>query len=372
MRGEARSFVSQPLVSILTPVFDTPVPWLREAVDSVFAQIYENWELCIADDASSDQRVRRVLDEYLQRDSRIKVVFRTENGHISRATAHPSLLGVSRPSPEVVSVRSLPAFALFGVDQSACWRIPPSFGRLLPFVVRPPSTSLGIGVGHIAGDDPDPVAPVRGPDSRSRNNSAPHLVAERFQVSVYALEAVRHLDDASNVLQQAPTGPEGGHNPTQFRPEIAVVVHAALDSGHTPRLAGKAAGEQVDGSARDHRVSDVIGDRHPRPVFGQHPPAPRVAFDKADRLDASGPRRRQREAALNRCRKTCQCGSTSSASLGITSFLHQAILLPNPAAGPYSRFGYRFHATAPSRAKSVGCCSAGSVASDARFFTACR
>src|SRR3954470_11977887 len=45
MRVEAHGFVSQPLVSILTPVFDTPVPWLREAVESVLAQVYENWEL---------------------------------------------------------------------------------------------------------------------------------------------------------------------------------------------------------------------------------------------------------------------------------------------------------------------------------------
>ena len=53
MRVEARSFVSQPLISILTPVFDTPVPWLREAVDSVLTQVYENWELLLIDDGST-------------------------------------------------------------------------------------------------------------------------------------------------------------------------------------------------------------------------------------------------------------------------------------------------------------------------------
>src|SRR5205823_9426343 len=57
--------------------------WLGEAIDSVQCQIYENWELCIADDASTDQRVRPFLLERAETDKRIKVVFRTANGHIS-------------------------------------------------------------------------------------------------------------------------------------------------------------------------------------------------------------------------------------------------------------------------------------------------
>ena len=41
LRTEARTFTSQPLVSIITPVFNTPVPWLEEAVASVEQQAYE-------------------------------------------------------------------------------------------------------------------------------------------------------------------------------------------------------------------------------------------------------------------------------------------------------------------------------------------
>ena len=52
MRHEVRALASQPLISVLTPVFDTPVPWLREAVESVLAQVYENWELLLLDDGS--------------------------------------------------------------------------------------------------------------------------------------------------------------------------------------------------------------------------------------------------------------------------------------------------------------------------------
>jgi glycosyltransferase involved in cell wall biosynthesis len=71
MRQEARGFVSQPLVSIITPVFNTPVPWLRECVESVLAQAYEKWELILIDDGSTDPEMLRSLTELAASDSRI-------------------------------------------------------------------------------------------------------------------------------------------------------------------------------------------------------------------------------------------------------------------------------------------------------------
>lgn len=76
----------QPLVSIIMPTYNTPEQWLRRAIESVQEQIYPNWELCIADDASTAPHVRAVLSEYAARDSRIKIEFRTTNGHISAAS----------------------------------------------------------------------------------------------------------------------------------------------------------------------------------------------------------------------------------------------------------------------------------------------
>lgn len=76
----------KPLISVLMPVYNTPERLLREAIESVRAQIYQNWELCIADDCSTEPHVRRVLNEYAKRDPRIKVVLRDKNGHISRAS----------------------------------------------------------------------------------------------------------------------------------------------------------------------------------------------------------------------------------------------------------------------------------------------
>jgi len=76
----------QPLVSILFPVYNTPANYLTAAIESVVGQIYQNWELCIADDCSTEPYVTKILAEYADRDPRIKVTFRSENGHISAAS----------------------------------------------------------------------------------------------------------------------------------------------------------------------------------------------------------------------------------------------------------------------------------------------
>ena len=86
MSTAGKPSLEPPLISIIMPVYNTPEPYLRSAIDSVLAQVYENWELCIADDASSDGHVRGILEEYASKDSRIKLCFRRENGHISAAS----------------------------------------------------------------------------------------------------------------------------------------------------------------------------------------------------------------------------------------------------------------------------------------------
>jgi glycosyltransferase involved in cell wall biosynthesis len=52
----------------------------------VRSQIYQRWELCIADDASASPHVRRILEEYARLDDRIKVVRLEQHGHISQAS----------------------------------------------------------------------------------------------------------------------------------------------------------------------------------------------------------------------------------------------------------------------------------------------
>lgn len=86
MSDAARDFSRQPLISVVTPVYNTPEEYLRAAIESILGQVYARWELCLADDASTAPHVRRVLEEYRSRDARIKVVYRRQNGHISAAT----------------------------------------------------------------------------------------------------------------------------------------------------------------------------------------------------------------------------------------------------------------------------------------------
>lgn len=76
----------QPLLSVLMPVYNSDTRWLRAAIASVQSQLYEKWELCIADDHSTDPRVGELLRDLAARDTRIKLHFRDVNGHISAAS----------------------------------------------------------------------------------------------------------------------------------------------------------------------------------------------------------------------------------------------------------------------------------------------
>ena len=83
---ETVAVLNKPLISVIMPVYNTPENYLRGAIQSVINQAYPYWELCIADDASTDSQVKPILEEYVKLDSRIKVVYRQENGHISAAS----------------------------------------------------------------------------------------------------------------------------------------------------------------------------------------------------------------------------------------------------------------------------------------------
>lgn len=86
MKMATISWTQRPTFSVIMPVYNTPEQLLREALDSVIAQAYPHWEMCIADDCSPSPDVRRVLDEYAARDGRIKIIYREKNGHISEAS----------------------------------------------------------------------------------------------------------------------------------------------------------------------------------------------------------------------------------------------------------------------------------------------
>ncbi len=75
-----------PKISVVMPVFNPQVRFLESAIASVVNQVYENWELCIADDRSTDAAVHFSLNHWAAKDHRIRIIFRKENGNISAAT----------------------------------------------------------------------------------------------------------------------------------------------------------------------------------------------------------------------------------------------------------------------------------------------
>ncbi len=86
LRTRAAALADAPTISVIMPVYNTPEPFLREAIGSVMAQLYPRWELCIADDASPAPHVQAVLQEYAARDPRVKVTRCARNGGISAAS----------------------------------------------------------------------------------------------------------------------------------------------------------------------------------------------------------------------------------------------------------------------------------------------
>ncbi|MEY2560581.1 MAG: hypothetical protein QOG51_996, partial [Verrucomicrobiota bacterium] len=86
LRTALRQMRKQPLISVLLPVYNPDLGLLEAAIASIERQYYERWELCIADDASTDPKVRPFLEEKARGDDRIKLTFRKKNGHISACT----------------------------------------------------------------------------------------------------------------------------------------------------------------------------------------------------------------------------------------------------------------------------------------------
>ncbi len=85
-KKEIEKLKYKPKISILTPVYNPDEDFLCECIESVINQTYENWELCLADDASSNPKIKEIIKRYAQKDKRIKYKFRKKNGHICRAS----------------------------------------------------------------------------------------------------------------------------------------------------------------------------------------------------------------------------------------------------------------------------------------------
>jgi glycosyltransferase involved in cell wall biosynthesis/SAM-dependent methyltransferase len=86
IRFHIESLPAQPTISVIVPTYNTDPAVLSATIKSVQAQLYENWQLCIVDDASPNSQVREIIEQYAARDSRICFSIRPVNGGISAAS----------------------------------------------------------------------------------------------------------------------------------------------------------------------------------------------------------------------------------------------------------------------------------------------
>ena len=80
------NMAEKPAISVLMPVYNPPLEFLKEAIESVRTQMYPYWQLCIADDASTEPGVKELIHSYTKIDTRIQAVYRKINEHISAAS----------------------------------------------------------------------------------------------------------------------------------------------------------------------------------------------------------------------------------------------------------------------------------------------
>lgn len=86
MKQRQHHFAYEPKISIIVPVYRTPLPFLKDMIESVLNQSYSNWELCIADGSCYDAQVQHVIREYMKHEERIRYIVMDENQGISGNT----------------------------------------------------------------------------------------------------------------------------------------------------------------------------------------------------------------------------------------------------------------------------------------------
>lgn len=79
-------FKYNPKISIILPLYNPPIIWLKKCVLSVQSQYYKNWELCVVDDCSNDLEGYYLIEKLKSIDNRIKIQRLPKNLNISLAS----------------------------------------------------------------------------------------------------------------------------------------------------------------------------------------------------------------------------------------------------------------------------------------------
>lgn len=84
--NDIKQWKIHPLISVVMPIYNPPIKWLKIAIESLQNQIYTNWELCAVDDGSTNLDGVHLLEKFAKLDNRIRLYKSDLNGGISKAS----------------------------------------------------------------------------------------------------------------------------------------------------------------------------------------------------------------------------------------------------------------------------------------------
>lgn len=198
-----------PQLSIIMPVYDPPLEILEEAVLSVLEQSYKNFQLVLIDDKSENQLVRDQLTRYANMDSRVTIVFREKNGHISAATNS----GVEKASGEFLVF-------LDNDDKLA----PDALALFAFYIAENPTTDV-----------------IYSDDAKLNNNAGPMLISPKFKPDwspelLLSYCYISHLKALRTSLYREIGGSRLGYEGSQDHDMLLRATEKACHVGHIPQI----------------------------------------------------------------------------------------------------------------------------------------
>ena len=234
----------RPTISVCIPVYNPEPGWLEDAVASVKTQTYNQLELCLADDCSSDPAVTALLERLAAEDPRVRTMRRAVNGGISAATNDALALATGEfvafldqddlIAPQafhrvVAHLQDHPDTDLFYCDEDL---LSPDGRRCEPFL-KPgwsPETLLSFNyITHLVLARRELVAEVGGLRPQYDGAQDHDLVLRLSERT----EAIHHIDDVLYTWRQSPTSTalHASAKPTAHDATVAAVADALRRRG---------------------------------------------------------------------------------------------------------------------------------------------
>ena len=117
IKQKGTKFNWNPLISIVVPLYNTPMLFLKEMIESVIKQTYSNWELCLADGGSKNiGEIEEAINKF--KDNRIKLKIIGENKGIAENTNQAISIAIGEFIAFLDHDDIIPPFSLFEVVKS--------------------------------------------------------------------------------------------------------------------------------------------------------------------------------------------------------------------------------------------------------------